>query len=158
VKIYFMRHGEAEDKVPGAEDTQRPLTSRGAAITSNTARSLKKEMAGVDIIFTSPMLRAAQTADIFANTLGCKGKTVSTEALLVGTHPDEIIKEIKRRKGLKNVLITGHQPHIGICVSFLTGVGEEKLMVKKGSCLLVETDDPGRGKGRLMWTRGPVDI
>lgn len=158
MKIYFLRHGEAEEKRPGLEDRDRPLTSKGAAITSNTARKLKNDIGAVDIIFTSPLLRAVQTADIFANALASRDKIETTESLLVGTHPSELLKELKARKGVKSALLAGHQPHLGVCVSFLTGISEDKLMIKKGSCLLVESDDLEQGRGRLVWSRGPEDI
>ena len=58
MKIYFLRHGEAEEKRAGLEDNDRPLTSRGAAVISNVGRSLKRDGSKIDAIITSPMLKA----------------------------------------------------------------------------------------------------
>ena len=81
MKLYFLRHGEAKDKDIGMEDSDRPLTSFGAAMISNVGRSLKKELDTLDLILTSPLLRAVQTADIVGNIFGAKEKIKKTEGL-----------------------------------------------------------------------------
>ncbi len=158
MKIYFLRHGEAQDKKPGMEDKDRPLTSKGAAAASNTARSLRGEITPIDAILSSPLLRATQTAGIFANALGPEKGITVTESLLVGSDPAGLMSELRSLEGVDSVLIAGHQPHIGICVSYLTGMSEDELMVKKGSCLLVEADEPAKGRGRLVWTKDPAAL
>ncbi|MFH1753922.1 MAG: phosphohistidine phosphatase SixA [Candidatus Omnitrophota bacterium] len=158
MKIYFLRHGEAVDKTPGIEDKDRPLTSFGAATISNLARSLKGRASGFDMVFTSPLLRAAQTADIMANLLGCKDRIERSKSLLVGTPISTLIGELKRRRGLKKILIVGHQPQIGMVVSFLTGARESDMSISKGSCALVDTEDLKEASGKLVWIKGPDSL
>ena len=158
MKLYFLRHAEAVEKIPGIEDKDRPLTSFGAAMMSNLAKSLKKEMAALDTVLTSPLLRAVQTANIMANIFGCKESVSTSENLLVGTSPAELLGELKSYKSSKSMLLVGHQPHIGIVISFLTGVKESDMNICKGSCALVEIEDLKTGSGRLVWIKDAQNL
>ena len=78
MEIYFLRHGEAQDKRDGMTDEERPLTSYGAATTANVARALARKVKKLDLILTSPLLRARQTADIAGNVFGATRFHVET--------------------------------------------------------------------------------
>ncbi|MEE8359821.1 MAG: phosphohistidine phosphatase SixA [Candidatus Omnitrophota bacterium] len=158
MKLYFLRHAEAIEKIPGMEDKDRPLTSFGAATMSNLAKFLKGDSSGLDTVLTSPLLRAIQTADIVANTFGCKDRVSASENLLVGTPPEVLLDELKSYKSSKSILLVGHQPHIGIVISFLTGVKESDMNISKGSCALVEIEDLKTGSGRLVWIKDAQDL
>jgi phosphohistidine phosphatase len=158
MKIYFLRHGEAEEKKKGMEDKDRPLTSLGAATISNMARSLTKVIENLDLIFTSPYLRAAQTADIVGNIFGKKDNIVRSENLLVGTPSSELLNEIKRYKDTETILLIGHQPQLGICVSFLTGVSEDNITIKKGSCAFVNIGELKENAGELVWIKDAASL
>jgi len=153
MKIYFFRHGEAQG-VPGIEDKDRPLTSFGAATVNDVARRLKDEIGSPDAILTSPMLRAKQTADIVGSLFKMKDMIVETENLMVGTAPSALINELKK-KSAASVVVVGHQPHLGECVSLLTGKTAEKIEIKKANCLLVESEGLKEGQGKLVWSKAP---
>lgn len=158
MEIYFLRHGEAEEKKEGMEDKDRPLTSFGAAAISSVGRSLEKIVDGFDLILASPLLRARQTADIVRNIFGIEDKILESESLLVGTPPSVLLEEIKKQRDVSRLLIVGHQPHLGICISFLTGKSEEEVAIKKGSCGLVRTKNLKEGQGELIWIKEPSDF
>lgn len=153
MKVYFLRHGEAEDKKPGLEDKDRPLTSYGAAMVSNTGKGLRDEEDSFDLILTSPHLRARQSADIMGNIFNCQDRISQSESLLFGTPPSVLVDELKRLQGVERVLLVGHQPHLGECVSFLTGQGGG-VSIKKSGMVLLELDGT-RERGKLIWTKEP---
>ena len=156
--IYFLRHGEAEEKSPGTEDKDIPLTSKGAAAISDMSRFLKKKLKAFDLVLTSPLLRARQTADIVSSILDCKGRIKESDNLLVGSTPLEFLDELKGYKGIKHLLVVGHQPHLGVCVAYLTETSEEETGIKKGGSALVSIDSLKKGKGRLVWLKAPTDF
>lgn len=158
MEIYFLRHAEAQEKKEGMNDEERPLTSFGASTISNVAKSLTRNIDSFDLILTSPLLRARQTADIMGNIFHNKERIKESQNLLVGTEPSRLLDEIKKHKKLKRLLIVGHQPHLGICVSYLTGESEDRADIKKGGCALVKMEDFKRAKGKLIWIKTPSDF
>ena len=158
MEIYFLRHGEAQERKEMMRDENRPLTSFGAVTISNVGRSLSETINGLDLILTSPLLRARQTADIIGNIFGRKERLFSSESLLVGAPPSLLLTEIKKYKALKRIIVIGHQPHLGMCVSFLTEKDEERASIKKGGCALVKIEKLKKGEGELIWIKEPSDF
>src|SRR5689334_12909717 len=65
-EIYLIRHGLAEQRGDAwPDDTKRPLTERGVTKVRKTARALRRAGLELDIVLTSPLVRARQTADAF---------------------------------------------------------------------------------------------
>src|SRR5215472_15250029 len=65
VKVYLVRHAQADSDVPeGLDDGARPLTGKGRHAAEKHFRSLTKRMHGLDIVLMSPLVRAVQTAQI----------------------------------------------------------------------------------------------
>lgn len=153
VELYFLRHAEAEAKAPGMEDADRALTEEGRKVIGRVAEGLRRDGVRFDIIFTSPLLRARQTAEILAGILSHAGGMVKTDALLVGSPPGELMTEVSRRPGLGSILFVGHEPHLGRCISWLTGKGEEETKLRKGACARVEVASLGEGRSELSWIK-----
>ena len=128
--IYFLRHGEAEDKKEGARDEDRPLTSKGAAVIKDVCKKLKSRLKSLDLIMTSPMLRARQTADIAANIFKCGDKIRSTDNLLTDASPSVLLEELASCKKDGSLLLVGHQPQLGECIAHLTGGHPEETGLK----------------------------
>ena len=70
--LYLVRHGIAVDpndpKSPS--EPERPLTAKGVQKTRAAALGLQALGVKPDVLITSPYVRAAQTAEIFAEALG----------------------------------------------------------------------------------------
>ncbi len=158
MEICFLRHAEAQDSEGGVVMADSPLTSLGASTVSNVVRSLSKLVDDFDLILTSPLLRARQTADIAGNVFNAKDKITLSENLLNDASPLELINELKRYRDLKRFLLIGHQPHLGKCISFLTGESEDALSIKKGGCALVRADTLKKGACELVWIKEPADF
>lgn len=153
-----MRHVEAEAKAPGMEDADRKLTEAGKRVIDKVAEGLKDEGVKFDIIFTSPLLRARETAEIARDLLVSTRGIVETNALLVGSSPNELVAEVGRHKGLRSVLFVGHEPHLGRCIAWLTNKDEEETKLKKGACARLEVASLEKGKGQLIWIKRPEEF
>ncbi len=85
MRIYFLRHGKAEDRAewPG-DDASRPLTAEGEAAMRREAKALRAMDLAPDVIVTSPLVRARRTAEIVADELGMTGRLVEDDRLAGG--------------------------------------------------------------------------
>ena len=83
-RLYFAQHGLAVDK---SENPQRPLSETGIKQTEAIAKHLGIAGIAVNHIFHSGKLRAAQTAEIFAETI----KLCSTSAIEGLSPNDDVI-------------------------------------------------------------------
>src|SRR6202020_3116131 len=104
--LYLVRHGIAVDpndpKSPA--EPERPLTAKGVQKTRAAALGLKELKVKPDVLITSPYVRAAQTAEIFAEALGFSPQKIRThEAWTPYGNPANITKQILplRAKELK---------------------------------------------------------
>ena len=64
--IVIIRHAQPEDPDKYTDDSLRPLTSKGKDIQQLMSQYLKKEGFKPELILTSPLLRARQTAEILS--------------------------------------------------------------------------------------------
>src|SRR5262245_41723909 len=86
--LYLVRHAIAAargDKWP--DDAQRPLTHEGADRRRQAARGLASLKGEIDLVTTSPLVRAAATADILVRALPSRPRLVASSALAPGGSP-----------------------------------------------------------------------
>ena len=149
MEIYVLRHGEAEERETGLADRDRKLTARGKQDLKAVLKVARKAEVAPDLILTSPLRRAQETAAIAAEVLGSK-RVIETRNLLPGASPELIWKEIGDHK-VEKILLAGHQPHLGSLIGLLL---EAPLMVdlKKGSLVRITTQARlGPPRGVLKW-------
>jgi len=104
-----------------------------------------------DVILTSPLKRALETAEIAASVLGGKNESVRTNTLVPSSSPERVWKEIRARKA-ESVLLAGHEPLLSILVAFLLGCPALAVRMKKGALVAIEVE-PGEAQphGVLLW-------
>ena len=136
MKLYLLRHGQAEelDSAKFPSDSVRPLTARGERNTRRLARALGQWEVTFDVILSSDLVRARDTADLVAEGLGSKGKVGRSEHLAPGGDARELIKEINKLSPTPgSLLLVGHEPDLGRLVSlFCTGGYDLPIFFKKG--------------------------
>ena len=160
MQLLVIRHAAAGDKEEwartGKSDDERPLTADGARDMSKTAKGLRTIVSEVDLIATSPLVRARQTADIVALAMGVEGIEV-TDALIPETPLSTFVTWLASREQRETVVVVGHEPHLGILVTWLlSGVEQPRVEMKKGAACLIEFDGkPAKGKGLLRWSIPP---
>jgi len=122
LNLYILRHAIAVDALtPGIEnDSQRPLTQEGAVKMRAIARGMKKMDLELDLLLSSPYIRARQTADIVAGEFKLKSEFHVTSALAPGAPEGKVIAEILKRYPQKNsVLLVGHEPSLSALIAKL---------------------------------------
>jgi len=165
VGIYLMRHGIAADLGAGGviRDEDRPLTPDGRVKMQQAAEGMRQLDLKFNLIFTSPLLRARQTAEVVADILELQHKLKIIESLapgrsLVGASAGhaELFIEIGAYS-FNRVLLVGHQPDLSELASFLLTANRNlNIEFKKGGlCAIEVTAVPPRGPGLLRWTLTP---
>jgi len=154
--LYLVRHGIAVDRTDPKcpPEAERPLTAKGVQKSRSAALGLKEMGIKPDVLITSPFVRAAQTAEIFAEALGFPtAKIRVTDALKPGANPSDIIKEFAHLKG-KEVMCFGHAPHLDQLISQLVGARGVFTELKKAGVASLEHTGAQSG-WRLRWLVAP---
>lgn len=138
--LYIVRHGIAVDRTDpkSPPEAERPLTAKGVQKTRAAALGLKELKVKPDVLITSPFVRAAQTAEIFAEALGFPASKIRvSDALKPAANPAEIVKEITHLKA-KEVMCFGHAPHLDHLISQLAGGRGVFTSLKKAGVAALE--------------------
>jgi len=137
--IVLLRHGIAEDKRPGMTDADRALTSEGRKKMKEIARALASIFPEAEAIWSSPLLRAMQTAEAVAAAWDPKLRIEQTDALESQSHPAEF-RKLLPRLDVDAAIFTGHEPNMTEIMTDLTGV-QGALSLKKGGFYGVRMED-----------------
>jgi len=154
--LYLVRHGIAVDRTDPKcpPEAERPLTARGVQKTRSAALGLRALGAKPDILITSPYVRAAQTAEIFAEALGYSPEKIRvSEALKPTDNPATILGEIARLRA-KEVMCCGHAPHLDLLISLLAGARGAFTALKKAGVACFEQQG-GHSRWELRWLLSP---
>lgn len=150
MQVVFFRHGEAEDAGLLGDDEIRCLTEKGRKRTKRTGKMMCKLMPGKCRvqIWSSPLIRTVQTAEILADKVGVR---FQLEESLANGDFDSLIKKLGSCHKDDCVILVGHQPLLGDWVEKLTGA---RLPFRKSSAAGVgyeiQTDEDG-GTTELLW-------
>jgi len=148
MQLYFLRHGEADWPGWTEPDDERPLTDFGKKEVRQVAKFLDRLNVNPDLIVSSPLPRALQTAEVAAEQL--KTKLRQDEALEPGFGISELSTLLKRHHS-KALMLVGHEPDFSSVISALTG---GFIKMSKAGMALVDLD-PETEKGRLLWLFPP---
>ena len=114
MKLYVSRHGEAS--FDAESDYSRPLTDRGITQTRRLLEEHIEELKTIRSIWASPLLRAQQTAKIYADVLACE---VQTQTFLTpDSSPASVLRQLEKVDS-DQLLLVSHQPLVGELASFL---------------------------------------
>ena len=150
--LYLIRHGIAIDRTdPEAPpEAERTLTARGVQKTRAAALGFVEAGVKPDILITSPYIRAAQTAEIFAEALGFAPEKIRvSDALKPAANPADIPKELTHLRA-KEIACFGHAPHLDLTIAQLAGARGPITELKKAGVCCFEHLQP-RGRWELRW-------
>lgn len=150
--IVLLRHGIAEEATAEKKDEDRGLTKEGHARMKEIARGLERVLPKAQAIYTSPLLRAVQTALWVSKGYKSRANINTTDALAPGASAKQFrafIDSVAERR----VIIVGHEPNLTRGMAALTGVDAAKLELKKGGCYGVRI--LGDGSATLEWLLPP---
>ena len=163
MKVCIIRHAIAEDpdawKKAGGEEAARPLTKDGRRKMRDGAAGLKNVLPEIDVLASSPLVRAVETAEIVAEAYG--GMKAAQVAALVPSKPvNALLHWLQQQPKDATVAIVGHEPHLGVVISWLlTGLQESFVPMKKGAaCLLEFEKDVKSGRAKLLWLLKPSHL
>lgn len=155
MELLLVRHGIAfeRDPVQWPDDRERPLTARGERRFREAARGLRNLVPGPDLVLSSPLTRAWQTAVILREELGWPDP-VRFEPLEPGGAPHEIVTALSSHTSAGRITIVGHEPNLSHLATFLLTNADQEigLTMKKGGvvCLRFAGSIAG-GDAELRW-------
>src|SRR6516162_8224287 len=118
MNISVLRHGTAEDTALGKPDAERRLTKEGERELKAVLKLARKAGVAPDLIFTSPLTRALETARIAQTELECQ-ELMETKFLLPDVAPAQVWRELRARRGVKEIMLVGHEPQLSSIAAFL---------------------------------------
>lgn len=160
MQLLVVRHAIAEDRdafaATGRDDALRPLTAEGVRKMRRSAHGLKELVPSIDLLVTSPLTRARETAEIVRREYELDH--VETAPVL---EPESRLEDVadwlaRYREGVVGVV--GHEPQLGRLVTYLvSGIDRPGVELKKGgACLLRFEGEPRAASGTLVWAIPPA--
>jgi phosphohistidine phosphatase len=151
-ELYLIRHGIAEERGDAwPDDSKRPLTERGIARLRKEARGLLRLGVAFDVVLTSPLVRARQTADAVASTFDPRPPIVVIESLSPDGTYQAILADLEKQSRRSRLALVGHEPGIGELGARLIG-SRHPLEFKKGAVCRIDFETlPPAGPGALRW-------
>ncbi len=142
MNLVILRHGKAEDD-HAAGDFSRALLKKGRLQARCAAKLLKVNRMLPDIVLTSPLIRARQTADEFCQSAGIPEALIQTW-LACGMTPEIAMSELSAFRDFKCIAIVGHEPDFSKLVESILGAMSGSIEFKKGAiaCLTVNPPSP----------------
>jgi phosphohistidine phosphatase len=155
MELYFLRHGIAADVGPeGSGDAGRPLTAEGIEKMKEAARGLRRLGVRPDVLLSSPLVRARQTAEIVRRAFGLESRLV--EALAPGCDIARLRDLLGEYRSAEGVMVVGHEPDFSTLVGLLTG--GSRVQLKKGGLARVDLETVDEGAGTLVWLLPPMAL
>jgi phosphohistidine phosphatase len=153
--LLVVRHAPAEDSSRDG-DVGRALTAAGREEMADAARGLARLVDALDVIATSPLVRARQTADLVAERFPDARREVLPE-LAPGMEPDDLAAWLEA-VAVPSVAVVGHEPDLSRLVGWLLG-GQARVRMRKGAVAALSLGPTVvQGTAELDWlvTRGAL--
>jgi phosphohistidine phosphatase len=157
--VYLVRHAIAFEPDPTTwpDDRERPLTPAGEKRFRRAARGLATLVKGVDVVLSSPLTRAWQTAQILQKNAGWPAPT-RFEALEPGRNPAEVVDGFQPHAGATAIALVGHEPSLHELAAYLlsSDAHRTRLEMKKGAVACLELPAGLQaGEAELAWLVPP---
>jgi phosphohistidine phosphatase len=150
--LYLVRHAIAAERGEDwPDDDKRPLTERGIARFKESVKGLEVLDVELDEIFTSPLVRAKQTAELLADGVRGKPAVKVLEALSPGFAPATMLAQLSKAAKRRRIALVGHEPGLGELAAHLIGAGRALPFKKGGVCRIDVESLTSRRAGALAW-------
>lgn len=150
MKLYIVRHAHA---VSEEEDPARPLSAKGRESAQETARWLRRHAApDVAEVWHSSLVRARETAELFAEGLRLKARLREVPGLLPEAPPATLATALGRHH--ESVMVVGHEPQLSALTALLLGMTDGAVEFRKGAVACLERTLRG-GPWTLAWLVSP---
>lgn len=146
MELFLLRHADANTEA--ATDDGRRLSEKGESQARKVARFCEDQKLVPDIILTSPVRRAQETATIVAEHLHVD--LLEEGWLACGMHPETAATELRGYDRFEKVMIVGHEPDFSRLVAHLIGLADsENIRIRKASLTQLEVGAFAPGGARL---------
>jgi phosphohistidine phosphatase len=139
VRIYLVRHGDAVPEEDAGSDRDRWLSSRGREAARVLGRLLREQAVAPDVILSSPLPRAVQTAELLAASLDYLGTVTSLRCLEPAAQPRVASSAILSAGA--SVIVVSHEPAISALGAFLLGIAAFPQF-RTAQCCALESGKP----------------
>lgn len=156
MQLILVRHAEAANvgQFGATRDFDRPLTPHGHATARRLTDRLKAMGVRVDVVVSSPLLRAQQTAEPLLELAG--GELVTIDELAPDTHKPKKLARAVADLGVGAVVAVGHLPDIAFFAGWLLGTGGPGVAFDKGTAALIDLGAKvEESTGTLEWLVTP---
>lgn len=160
VQLYIIRHGEAKNLEKAVGDEARPLTKKGREKIKEIAKGLKEWNIRFHIVFSSPLLRSKESAEIINTFCSDSNEIMITDSLLPESKFIDLLKLLDGQDGLTKIAIVGHEPFLSRFASYCLSKSKHSFInIKKGGALILEADGPIKpGHCKLSWLMEPRQL
>ncbi len=151
--VYLLRHGDAGDPRP-FDDDARELSDKGRRRLRNAASLWRRLRVDPDVVISSPLPRALQTAELLVEGLGREQEVVVDDRLRPGASTSDLGAALEAHGPAERVAFVGHDPDLSDALAHLSGAAS--IGLRKGGMACLEFDgEPRGGAGRLRWLLDP---
>lgn len=161
LELYIIRHGLAGKPLEDESlDEERPMTKKGKDRMKDIAKGLEELGVSFDVIVSSPLARAKETAEI-VDKYCCDADGIEyTDLLKPGATYDGLISYLNGLEGKDTVAIVGHEPFLSGFASYCLSKGKNSFIrLKKGGVLALEMDGELKpGQCKLAWLMEPWQL
>lgn len=163
MELIIIRHAVAEDKEEfakkGLEDHLRPLTLKGRKRMQKVCVNLRDYVKEIDLIVSSPLTRARQTAEIISQ-IYFETKVVEAPELVPHSPPQAFLKWLRvQGRNYKRIAIVGHEPHLSVFASYMLSMKAESFIdLKKSGIIGLELESfatAEAGQAQLLYSIPP---
>lgn len=151
-ELILIRHGKAEDRDSGKSDADRQLTEKGIEELkefTQILRPLLKDKENLKV-WTSPLMRAKQTANILVETVGCA--QAEEKQFIAEGNLDELLNQMQKEKDNFTIVCVGHEPYTS---NWAKELGGAETPFAKGAAASIIFDNPDSTKGKVDWKLAP---
>jgi len=151
--LLILRHGKAEERGEGVDEESRTLTKKGIRDIRRVSRWMARSGNIPDLIVSSPLARAKETAEIVADRIAFGAEITFWDELMPGRDPASIAAKVGELEGPSLPLIVGHEPQLSALLALLIGAGPDaRILLDKGGIARIGDLSTGAGgTGMLQW-------
>jgi phosphohistidine phosphatase len=154
--LLLVRHAIAAERgAAWPDDDERPLTARGIDRFRTAAIGIARLAASVDEVWSSPLRRARQTADLLAAALPRRPAVKTCDVLSPGFTASAVMTEMQQVATPARLALVGHEPGLGELAAYLLSAGEPLPFRKGGACLMSIGSVAPPFDARLQWFLPP---
>ena len=157
--VYLVRHAIAfnPDPTNWPDDRDRPLTPQGEKRFAAAARGLRELVPTLEVVLSSPLVRAWQTAEILQRNAGWPAP-VRLDELEPGRPPADVVAGLQPHASAQSMALVGHEPSLHELASYLLAgdPATVRMVMRKGGVACLQFQEAvGPGAANLDWLVRP---